>query len=193
MLIKCDSDATAFILHCTFTSIFCLRHECRGLKSGILLILALSDWMAVLCQTLTSLAREKTMWLATVCICDQPQVLLQTGVFILNLAVLTVNTDLSEASLLTKRPSYLHLFLFNAVSFTLTTTVSRTLEHTFDDIGDTLAADHVIGVTFFMSIYRTIFLSLDCLYYAYTNPEDTKRFSVVDNLRLGGNAIIIEI
>ena len=35
--------------------------------------------MAVLCQTLTSLAREKTMWLATVCICDQPQVLLQTG------------------------------------------------------------------------------------------------------------------
>lgn len=65
-----------------------------------------------------------------------------------------------------------------------------------DGAGDTLAVDHVMGVTFLMSIYRTVFLSLDCLYYAYTNhtnPEDSKRYSFIHKLRPGEKAIIIDM
>lgn len=79
MIVKCDSDATAFILHCTFTSVFCLRRECRSLKSGFLFVLALSDWLAVLCQTFNGLILENSWWLATACLCEQPRVWLQTG------------------------------------------------------------------------------------------------------------------
>ena len=113
-----------------------------------------------------------------------------TGVFILNLAILTVNTDLSDESHpYTKRASYLHLVLFNAASFILSKAVTQAIAHAIDDAGDTLAIDHVKGVTFLISSYRTVFLSLDCLYYAYTNPANSNGFSSIG----GDKAITINM
>lgn len=79
MLVKCDSDISVFILNCSLTSTFCLRRECRGLKPSVLLILALCDWCAVFFGNFARLAIDQNMWFITSCICEQPQVLLQTG------------------------------------------------------------------------------------------------------------------
>lgn len=112
----------------------------------------------------------------------------------LNLAILTVNTDLSDESLsCTKRKSYLHLVLFNATSFILSKAVTQALAHAMDEAGDTVATDHVMGITFLLSIYRTVFLSMDSLYYAYTNPANNNDFSLIGNLRHGDKAIIINM
>ena len=79
MLINCDTDAAIFIINCTFTSVFCLRRECKGLKSSVLLVLALSDWLSVFSRTLITLIHDINLWSAAACVCEQPQVLLQTG------------------------------------------------------------------------------------------------------------------
>lgn len=41
--------------------------------------------------------------------------------------------------------------------------------------GETLAAEYTQAVTFLMSMYRIIFLSLDSLYYACTEEEDDEQ------------------
>ena len=79
MILKCDSDSTAFILHCTFTSVFCLRHECRKLKATVLMILAISDMMAALCRKFAYVVFQNGMWSDFTCLCRHPQVLLQIG------------------------------------------------------------------------------------------------------------------
>ena len=76
MLVKCGSDITVFILNFSVTSTFCLRRECSGLKPTVLLILALCDWCAVFFETF---ARLVDVWQFPYCICEQPQLLLQTG------------------------------------------------------------------------------------------------------------------
>lgn len=76
MIVKCDSDITVFILNFSITSTFCLRRECTSLKPTVLLILALCDWCAVFFGTFARLAN---VWMFPFCICEQPQVLLQTG------------------------------------------------------------------------------------------------------------------
>ena len=75
----CDSDAAVFILNASLTSTFCLRRECKRLKPAVLLILALSDWCAVVFGSFSRLSGEKDLWFITSCLCEQPQVLLQTG------------------------------------------------------------------------------------------------------------------
>ena len=79
MLINSDTDAAIFIINCTFTSVFCLRCEYEDLKSSVLLVLALSDWLSVFSRTLTTLTHDINLWSAATCVCEQPQVLLQTG------------------------------------------------------------------------------------------------------------------
>lgn len=79
MIVKCDSDSTAFILHCTFTSVFCLRHECRKLKASVLMILAISDMMAALSRKFANAVFQNGMWSDFTFICKHPQMLLQIG------------------------------------------------------------------------------------------------------------------
>ena len=79
MIVKCDSDAVVFILHCSFTSVFCLRRECWRLKPSVLLILAMSEVMAVLCRTFADLPFGKSSWSDVFCSCKHPHVLLQIG------------------------------------------------------------------------------------------------------------------
>lgn len=76
MLVKCNSDITVFILNISVTSTFCLRRECSNLRPTVLLILALCDWCSVFLGTFARLA---DVWQFPYCICEQPQVLLQTG------------------------------------------------------------------------------------------------------------------
>ena len=64
----------------------------------------------------------------------------------------------------------------------------------FDAVGGAVEASHVLGVTFLVSIYRTTFLVLDCLYYALTNPKDGgKHNAFIDDIRRGEKAIIINV
>lgn len=117
MIVKCDSDTTAFILHCTFTSVFCLRHECRKLKASVLMILAISDMMAVLCRKFADVVFQNEMWSDFACMCRHPQVLLQIG------KVLFDKTNLGD----TKK----HNFLSSSVVFTLIGKISWTLNATY--------------------------------------------------------------
>jgi len=191
MLVKCDSDVTVFILNFSVTSTFCLRRECSSLKPTVLLILALCDWCAVFFGTFARLA---DVWQFPYCICEQPHVLLQTGVLILNIIVLTLNTDLSDTAPVTKRNSYVQLVLFNVAAVILAKEVTEGIAHAFDVVGGTLEAIHVLGVTFLISVYRTIFLSLDCLYHAYAKLKYSgERCRFIDDLRRGDKMIVINI
>ncbi|CAH3180559.1 unnamed protein product [Porites lobata] len=192
MLINSDTDAAIFIINCTFTSVFCLRCEYKDLKSSVLLVLALSDWLSVFSRTLTTLTHDINLWSAAACVCEQPQVLLQTGIFILNLAIIQINTDLSEFNS-PKRNSYLHLVLFNAASCVLSRAIIQAIASTLDDSGNNEVADYVLGVLFLLGIYRTVFLSLDCLYHAYANTENRKTYSLTDHARHGDKVVIINI
>lgn len=117
-----------------------------------------------------------------------------TGVFVLNVAVLILNTDLSDAAPVTKRNSYLHLVLFNAVSVTLSKAGTYVIADAFDAVGDVQEASHVLGATFLVSIYRTTFLLLDCLFYALTNPKDGgKHYAFINDIRRREKAIIINM
>lgn len=76
MFVKCDSDITVFILNFSITSTFCLRRECSSLKATVLLMLSLCDWCSVF---FGPFARLGNVWQFPYCICEQPEVLLQTG------------------------------------------------------------------------------------------------------------------
>ncbi|XP_068689056.1 uncharacterized protein [Montipora foliosa] len=102
MIVTCDSDAAVFILHCSFTSVFCLRRECRRLKPSVLLILAMSEVMAVLCRTFADLPFGKSSWFDVFCSCKHPHVLLQIGASCLNVVLIAANTEVSENALVTK-------------------------------------------------------------------------------------------
>lgn len=82
MFMTCDSDAAVFILNVSLTSTFCLRRECKSLKPAVVLLLAVSDWCAVVMRSFYRLSRDKDLWFVTSCICEQPQVLLQTGNYV---------------------------------------------------------------------------------------------------------------
>ena len=110
------------------------------------------------------------------------------------MAVLTLNTDLSEAGHFIKRNSYVHLFLFNVASIFLAKAVTHVIAQAFGDVAGALGTSHVSGITFFVSVYRTTFLSLDSLYYAYMNNGDSKRrYISINKLRLGEKAVIVNI
>ena len=79
MIVECDNDATVFVLHSTFTSLFCLLHECQSLKSSVLLVLALNDMIIVLHQAFVRVTLARNTWFAASCLSKQPQVLLQMG------------------------------------------------------------------------------------------------------------------
>lgn len=191
MLVKCNSDITVFILNISVTSTFCLRRECSNLRPTVLLILALCHWCSVFIGTFARLA---DVWQFPYCICEQPQVLLQTGVFVLNIIVLTINTDLSDTSPVVKRNSYVHLILFNVAAVISATWVTERIAIAFDVVGGTLDAIHVLGVTFFISVYQTVFLCLDCLYYTYAKLKySSERFRFIDDLRRGEKMIVINI
>lgn len=116
------------------------------------------------------------------------------GVFILNITVLILNTDLSDAAPVTKRNSYVHLVLFNAASVILSKLGTHVIAHAFDTVGSVQEASHVLSATFLVSVYRTTFLSLDCLYYACTNPKDgEKHYAFIDDIRRGEKAIVINM
>ncbi|XP_068689054.1 uncharacterized protein [Montipora foliosa] len=106
MIVTCDSDAAVFILHCSFTSVFCLRRECRRLKPSVLLILAMSEVMAVLCRTFADLPFGKSSWFDVFCSCKHPHVLLQIGASCLNVVLIAANTEVSENALVTKCQRY---------------------------------------------------------------------------------------
>lgn len=175
MILKCDSDSTAFILHCTFTSVFCLRHECRKLKATVLMILAISDMMAALCRKFVYVVFQNGMWSDFTCLCRHPQVLLQIGASFLNLALIAINAKVSKKSQVTGCQSYTHLVLFNGLSFMLAASATNVASGVLYNAGETLAAEYTQGVTFLMSMYRIIFLSLDSLYYACTEEEDDEQ------------------
>lgn len=119
---------------------------------------------------------------------------LVAGVFILNIIVLTLNTDLSDTAPVTKRNSYVQLVLFNVAAVILAKEVTEGIAHAFDVVGGTLEAIHVLGVTFLISVYRTIFLSLDCLYHAYAKLKYSgERCRFIDDLRRGDKMIVINI
>lgn len=175
MILKCDSDSTAFILHCTFTSVFCLRHECRKLKATVLMILAISDMMAALCRKFANVVFQNGMWSDFTCLCRHPQVLLQIGASFLNLALIAINAKVSKKSQVTGCQSYTHLVLFNGLSFMLAASAINVASGVLYNAGETLAEEYTQGVTFLMSMYRIIFLSLDSLYYACTEEEDDEQ------------------
>lgn len=175
MILKCDSDSTAFILHCTFTSVFCLRHECRKLKATVLMILAISDMMAALCRKFAYVVFQNGMRSDFTCLCRHPQMLLQIGASFLNLALIAINAKVSKKSQVTGCQSYTHLVLFNGLSFMLAASATNVASGVLYNAGETLAAEYTQGVTFLMSMYRIIFLSLDSLYYACTEEEDDEQ------------------
>ena len=108
--------------------------------------------------------------------------------------VLILNTDLSDTAPVIKRNCYGHLFLFNAAAVTLSKEVTQVIAHAFDVVGGTLEANHVLSATFLVSVYRTMFLSLDCLYHAYMKLEYSgERYRLIDNLRRGEKMIVINI
>lgn len=192
MIVKCDSDAVVFILHCSFTSVFCLRRECWRLKPSVLLILAMSEVMAVLCRTFADLPFGKSSWSDVFCSCKHPHVLLQIGASCLNVVLIAANTEVSENALVTKCQTYIHLILFNAVSFFAATTATTALSGLLYDAGKTLVADYTQSVTFLMSIYRTMFLTLDSLYYVWNQDTDYGLAMFGGDLR-SGNAIVIKM
>lgn len=114
--------------------------------------------------------------------------------FILNVALLILNTDLSDRAPVSKRNSYVHLVLFNAASVVLSKSVTHVIAHAFDVVGGELEASHVLSATFFACVYRTTFLSLDSLYYAYTNSNDgNKHCAFIDSIKRGEKVIIVKI
>jgi len=116
------------------------------------------------------------------------------GVFIINIIILTLNTDLSDTAPLTKRNSYLHLVLLNVAAVILAKEVTEGIAYAFHVVGGTLETIHVLGVTSFISIYRTLFLSLDCLYHAYAKFKyNSDHFRFVDDLRHGDKMIVINM
>ena len=70
------SDISLLFLNILLTSVFCLRDECRGLKTIVMLTLVLGDWLAVLIGT--SVLHEN-FWIALCSTCSTPAVLLHTG------------------------------------------------------------------------------------------------------------------
>lgn len=96
-----------------------------------------------------------------------------TGASFLNLALIVINAEVSKRSLVSGCETYTHLALFNGLSFLLAATATNAASGVLYNAGETLAADYTQGVTFLMSMYRIIFLSLDSLYYACTeDPSD---------------------
>lgn len=190
MIVKCDSDSTAFILHCTFTSVFCLRHECHKLKATVLMILAISDMMAALCRTFAYVVFQNGMWSDFTCLCRHPQMLLQIGASFLNLALIAINAKVSKKSQVTGCQSYTHLVLFNGLSFMLAASATNVASGVLYNAGETLAAEYTQGVTFLMSMYRIIFLSLDSLYYACTEEEDDEQEAFRDKQGSGKHITI---
>jgi len=116
------------------------------------------------------------------------------GLFILNIIILTLNTDLSDKAKVTRRHSYVHLVLFNVAALILANEVTEGIANAFHVVGGTLEAIHVLGVTFLISVYRTLFLSLDCLYHAYAKHKyNSDRWRFVDDLRRGDKMIVINM
>ena len=116
------------------------------------------------------------------------------GVFVLNIIVLTINTDLSETVPVTKRNSYVHLVVFNVAAVILAKGVTEGIAQAFDVVGGTLETIHVLGVTFLISVYRTMFLSLDCLYHTYAKLKySSEHCGFIDDLRRGERMIVINI
>ena len=70
------SDISLLFLNILLTSVFCLRDECRELKTIVMLTLVLGDWLAVLIGT--SVLHEN-FWIALCSTCSTPAVLLHTG------------------------------------------------------------------------------------------------------------------
>ena len=98
-----------------------------------------------------------------------------TGASFLNLALIAINAKVSKKSQVTGCQSYTHLALFNGLSFMLAASATNVASGVLYNAGETLAAEYTQGVTFLMSMYRIIFLSLDSLYYACTEEEDDEQ------------------
>ena len=108
------------------------------------------------------------------------------------MVLIAANTEVSENALVTKCQTYIHLILFNAVSFFAATTATTALSGLLFDAGKTLVADYTQSVTFLMSIYRTMFLTLDSLYYVWNQDTDYGLAMFGGDLR-SGNAIVIKM
>ena len=98
-----------------------------------------------------------------------------TGASFLNFALIAINAKVSKKSQVTGCQSYTHLVLFNGLSFMLAASATNVASGVLYNAGETLAAEYTQGVTFLMSMYRIIFLSLDSLYYACTEEEDDEQ------------------
>lgn len=98
-----------------------------------------------------------------------------TGASFLNLALIAINAKVSKKSQVTGCQTYTHLVLFNGLSFMLAATATNVASVVLYNAGETLAAEYAQGVSFLMSMYRIIFLSLDSLYYACTQKEDDQQ------------------
>lgn len=188
MFMTCDSDAAVFILNVSLTSTFCLRRECKSLKPAVVLLLAVSDWCAVVMRSFYRLSRDKDLWFVTSCICEQPQVLLQTGIFVLNVIVLILNDDLTETGHFIKRSSYVHLLLFNSASIILANAITRVITQAIGDVEGALESSYVFG-TFLLGVYRTVFLFLDSLYFTYVIIGDKSNICM-HKLRLEEKTVI---
>ena len=102
--------------------------------------------------------------------------------------------DLSDTAHVTKRNSYVHLILMNLVALIFSKGVTEGIAHAFDVVGGTLEASHVLSVTFFVSVYRTMILSLDCLYHTYAKLKYSgERYRFMDDLRLEDKMIVINL
>ena len=71
--------------------------------------------------------------------------------------------------------------------------IIQAIANTLDDSDNNEVAVYVLDVLFHVGMYRTVFLSLDCLYHACAKTEKRKGYSLTDHVRHGDKVVIINI
>lgn len=82
------------------------------------------------------------------------------------MAAAVVNIDLSCFTKPRKRPRYVHLVSFNAVSF-IAAFASIEIVASGHWLKNHFTLKHLFRIAFLVTVYRTVFLLVDSFYYVY--------------------------